>query len=188
MPAGETFALLRASGLSVADYAVVSRLEEALEAAAEIGYPVALKIASPITLHKTEKAGVKLNLGDDASVERAFREMKADQYLVQQMVSGCETIIGARRDAQFGPVVIFGMGGIFVEIYDDVAVRVAPLDETTATEMINEIKGSVILDGYRGSPALDKSCSSRTLSYAFRVFYSKTPGNHERGHQPVRHP
>ncbi len=147
----------------MADYAVVSRLEEALEAAARIGYPVALKIASPIMLHKTEKAGVRLNLCDDASLERAFREMKADQYLVQRMVQGCETILGAKRDPQFGPVVIFGMGGILVELFDDVAVRVAPLDERITMEMLNEIKGSAILNGYRGGPALDKSVLSDAL-------------------------
>jgi acetyltransferase len=163
MAADETFVLLKASGLSVADYAVVSRLEEALEAAAKIGYPVALKIASPIMLHKTEKVGVRLNLYDDASLERAFREMKADQYLVQRMVQGCETILGAKRDPQFGPVVIFGMGGILVELFDDVAVRVAPLDERITMEMLNEIKGSAILNGYRGGPALDKSVLSDAL-------------------------
>ncbi len=156
MPADETFALLKAFGLSVADYAVVSRLEEALEAAARIGYPVALKIASPITLHKTEERGVRLNLNDRVSLERAFGEMKADQYLVQRMVRGCEIILGAKRDPQFGPVVIFGTGGIFAELFDDVAVRVAPLDERMALEMMDEIKGSALLNGYRGSPALDK--------------------------------
>ena len=125
----ETFAMLKASGLSVADYAVVSSLEEALEAAVRVGYPVALKIASPAMLHKTEKAGVRLDLCDAPSLERAFSQMRADQYLVQRMVRGCETILGAKRDPQFGPVVIFGMGGILVELFDDVAVRVAPLDE-----------------------------------------------------------
>ncbi len=163
MPVDETFALLDGAGLRVADWAVVSRVEEALEAAARIGYPVALKIASPAILHKTEKAGVRLDLRDAASLEQAFREMKADQYLVQRMVRGCETILGARQDPQFGPVVIFGMGGIFVELFDDVALRVAPLDETTAAEMINEIKGSAILNGYRGGPLLDKRALSNAL-------------------------
>jgi acetyltransferase len=163
MPADGTFALLKASGLSVADYAVVSRLQEALEAAARVGYPVVLKIVSPVMLHKTEKAGVRLDLRDAPSLERAFREMKADQYLVQRMVQGCETILGAKRDPQFGPVVIFGMGGILVELFDDVAVRVAPLDERITMEMLNEIKGSAILNGYRGSPALDKSALSDAL-------------------------
>ena len=156
MPVDETLALLKASGLSVADYVVVSQLEEALEGAAKIGYPVALKIAFPITLHKTEKEGVRLNLRDDASLEHAFKYMKADQYIVQQMVQGCEIILGARRDPQFGPVVLFGMGGIFAELFDDVALRVAPLNERLALEMINEVKGSKILHGYRGSPPLDK--------------------------------
>jgi acetyltransferase len=156
MPADETFALLKASGLSVADYVVVSQVEEALEGAARIGYPVALKIASPITLHKTEKEGVRLNLRDDASLEHAFKQMKADQYVVQRMVQGCEIILGTRRDPQFGPIVLFGMGGIFAELFDDVALRVAPLNERLALEMINEVKGSKILHGYRGSPPLDK--------------------------------
>lgn len=163
MPADETFALLKATGLSVADYVVVSRLEKAFEGAARIGYPVALKIASPIALHKTEKEGVRLNLRDDASLEHAFKHMKADQYVVQQMVEGCEIILGARRNPQFGPVVLFGMGGIFAELFDDVALRVAPLDERLAMEMINEVKGSAVLNGYRGSPALDKTALSVAL-------------------------
>ena len=156
MPVDETFAFLKASGLSVADYVVVSQLEEALKGAARIGYPVALKIASPMTLHKTEKKGVRLNLCDDASLELAFKHMKADRYVVQQMVQGCEIILGTRRDAQFGPIVLFGMGGIFAELFDDVALRVAPLNERLALEMINEVKGSKILHGYRGNPPLDK--------------------------------
>ena len=163
MAADETFTLLKASGLSVADYAIVSGLEEALEAAAGIGYPVALKIASPAILHKTEKAGVRLDVRDAASLERAFREMKADQYLIQRMVHGCEIILGAKQDPQFGPVVLFGMGGVFVELFDDVAVRVAPLDERMALEMMHEIKGSTLLNGYRGSPALDKRALSEAL-------------------------
>jgi acyl-CoA synthetase (NDP forming) len=163
IPVDEAFDLLRASGLSVADHLVVSRLEEALEGAARIGYPVALKIASPITLHKTERSGVRLNLYDGASLGCAFKEMKADQYLVQRMVQGCETILGAKRDPQFGPIVLFGMGGIFAELFDDVAVRVAPLDENTTIEMINEIKGSAILNGYRGSAFLDRKALSEAL-------------------------
>jgi acetyltransferase len=163
MPVDETFALLKASGLSVADYAVVSSLEEAMEAAVRVGYPIALKIASPAMLHKTEKAGVRLDLRDAPSLERAFSQMRADQYLIQRMVRGCETILGAKRDPQFGPVVIFGMGGILVELFDDVAVRVAPLDERITMEMMNEIKGFAILNGYRGGPALDKRALSNAL-------------------------
>lgn len=171
MPADETFALLKAAGLAAADYAIVSRVDEAQAAADRIGYPVALKIVSPVVLHKTEKAGVKLNLGDAASLEAAFGHMKADRYLVQRMVGGCETIIGAKRDPQFGPVVLFGMGGMLVELFDDVAVRVAPLDEATAAEMVDEIKGSVLLGGYRGSPALDKKAVVDALLCVSRLLF-----------------
>jgi acetate---CoA ligase (ADP-forming) len=163
MGADETFGLLKASGLAVADYAVVSSLEEALEAAARIGYPVALKIATPIILHKTEKAGVKLDVRDAAALKQACADMKAEQYLIQPMVSGCEIILGAKRDPQFGPIVLLGMGGILAELLDDVAVRVAPLDERMSVEMMNEFKGSVILNGYRGNPAIDKRALSDAL-------------------------
>jgi acetate---CoA ligase (ADP-forming) len=164
MSADESFRLLAAHGLSVADYAVVKGPEEGIRAAEAMGYPVALKIASSGVLHKTEKKGVVLNLADPVGLKKAFEGMKADQYLVQKMSPpGCEVIIGGKNDREFGPVIVFGLGGIFVEIYRDVAMRVAPIDADTATEMTHEIRGAQILNGFRGLPTYDKGSLVRSL-------------------------
>ena len=161
LPAGllavrDLFGLLEEYGLSVAESRVVKGLIEGLDAAESIGYPVTLKTASPDLLHKTEEGGVILDLKDSPSLKRAFRSLEADTYLVQRMVpSGCEIIIGGRRDPEFGPVVLVGMGGILVEVYKDVAVRVAPVDREEARGMVEELKGADILKGFRGREPFD---------------------------------
>ena len=155
-PADTIFNLLKGYGLSVADYRVAADIDEVLKAARDIGFPVALKIASTRILHKTEMGGVMLNIPDEASLERAFRAMKADSYLLQKMAPpGCEIIIGGRNDPEFGPVILCGLGGIFVEIYKDIEIRVAPIDEKTSREMIAGLAGAGILKGFRGNKAYD---------------------------------
>jgi acyl-CoA synthetase (NDP forming) len=155
-PANEVFNLLGMYGLSVADYMMVANADEGLKAARDIGFPVALKNASTHVLHKTERGGVILDIPDSASLERAFNGMEADLYLLQKMVpSGCEIIIGGRNDPEFGPIILCGLGGIFVEIYKDAAIRVVPIDEKTARQMIAELHGADILKGFRGKKPYD---------------------------------
>ncbi|MDD5007743.1 MAG: acetate--CoA ligase family protein [Syntrophorhabdaceae bacterium] len=155
-PADEIFNLLRVYGLSVADYRVVADIDEGLKAARDIGFPVALKTASTRILHKTERDGVMLDIPDEVSLESAFRAMEADSYLLQKMAPpGCEIIIGGRNDPEFGPIILCGLGGIFVEIYKDIEIRVAPIDEKTAREMIAELSGADILKGFRGKKPYD---------------------------------
>jgi acyl-CoA synthetase (NDP forming) len=152
----ETLALLLSYDIPLADYTLVRTHQEAVEAARRIGYPVALKQASPYLLHKTENKGVQLNLMDDDALKSAFKKMRAEEYLVQKMVpSGHETIIGSKTDAEFGQVILFGMGGVLTEVFKDMAIRVLPVDELSVAEMINETKAAVILQGYRGQPAGD---------------------------------
>lgn len=156
MPAGETFDLVRAYGLDVADFKVVRNAEEGIQFARTAGYPVSLKIVSPYILHKTEEQAVFLNIENENDLRKTFQSRRADAYLVQKMIpSGCEIIIGGRRDPEFGPVVLCGLGGIFVEVYKDVAVRVAPIDDEIAGQMLEEIKGAVILKGFRGQGPYD---------------------------------
>lgn len=140
--------------------------EAAAEAAADIGFPVALKIVSPAASHKTEVGGVALNLADGAAVIAATGDMAArlkaadpkaliDGYLVQEMVSGIEVIIGVREDPQFGPVMVVGLGGILVEAMRDVSLRMLPVGPDDAREMLDELRGKAVLGAFRGAPARD---------------------------------
>ena len=136
--------------------------DAAARAAAQIGYPVVMKVSSDDILHKSDAGGVKVGLAVEAQVRAAYEEIMAgaraykadaaiDGVLVQQMVTGgTEVIVGMNRDPQFGPLVMFGLGGIYVELLKDVAFRVAPLTAEDAREMIDEIKGSRMLKGFRG--------------------------------------
>jgi acetyltransferase len=141
--------------------------EEAVECADEIGYPVVLKLASPDILHKTDVGGVKLHLQSPDDVRDAFDLIvyRAGRFvpgariwgcLVQQMVPvGREVLLGMSRDPQFGPLVAFGLGGIYVEALKDVSFRVAPFSRQEADEMIREIRSYALLEGVRGEPPAD---------------------------------
>lgn len=158
-PVQEVFSLLKDYGLSVADFRLVNGIKEGLEGARDMGYPVALKIADQAVLHKTEEGGVILCLEDEGSLEKAFKYLNADSYLLQKMVpQGCEMIIGGRHDPEFGPIVLCGLGGIFVEVYRDVAIRVAPVNAEGARDMVGELKGATILNGFRGKGPYDVDC------------------------------
>ncbi len=151
----ECFALLSRWGLPVADHGAAQDLNEALAAAERLGYPVALKTGEGGLLHKSEAKGVFLDIRDRAEFLRALDAMGTTRCLVQKMVPpGHEIIIGGRFDREFGPVVVCGLGGIYVEIMADRSIRVAPVDAETAETMIDELKGAAILKGARGrSPA-----------------------------------
>lgn len=156
MPPGDAFALLKLYGLPVAEHAVVKNAQEGLAAAEDIGYPVALKSAVPHLLHKTEAGGVELNIAGPGALEEAFLRMPSDRYLLQKMaLPGVEMIVGARHDREFGHVILLGLGGIFVEILKDTAIRIVPVNGNTAGEMIDELKGASVLKGYRGKPPVD---------------------------------
>ncbi|MFB3925749.1 MAG: acetate--CoA ligase family protein [Syntrophales bacterium] len=159
---GGVYDLLKRYGLPVAQYATAGNIRECLDAAQQIGYPVVLKISDPEIIHKTEAGGVKLNIRSSRDLRKAFREMedgfpgKDRVFLVQKMApAGTEVIIGGRQDNEFGAVVLFGLGGIFVEVLKDVSLRVAPIGRREAREMIEEIRGAALLKGFRGSPPAD---------------------------------
>jgi acetyltransferase len=152
----EVFHLLKSYGLPVADFAMTGNITETLNAAKNIGYPVALKMASPGILHKTEAQGVILNIPHPQALADACRNMEADTYLIQKMAApGHEVIIGGRRDQEFGPVILFGLGGLFTEVLRDVALRICPIHAAQALAMIEETKGVRILKGFRGHAAAD---------------------------------
>ncbi len=154
-------------GIPVTKVKLARSEDETVAAAQEIGYPVVLKIVSPQVLHKSDVGGVMVNLKDDREVRFAYktiidnvRKKVPDAEIVGVLVQefapqGLELIIGLTRDPQFGPTVMFGLGGIFVEVFEDVSFRVAPLTYEDAEDMIKDIKGYKLLTGYRGSEPVD---------------------------------
>ena len=153
---------LKQVGIPVVEARLAKTQKEAVPISQKIGFPVVLKIMSPDVIHKTDSGGVKLDLKNVSEVRNSFREIMKSvekQYpaavihgvSVQKMVRpGTEVIVGTSRDAQFGPVIMFGLGGIFVEVLKDVSFRIIPIDRRDAQEMIKEIKGYPLLQGYRG--------------------------------------
>ena len=168
--------LMQAYGFRIPASQVAETPEQAVEFAAQIGYPVVLKIASPDILHKTDVGGVKVGLADAEEVRDAFELMvyRAERYLpeariwgclVQQMVpaGGVEVLVGMNRDPQFGPLVTFGLGGIYVETLKDVTFRIAPFSIQEAQGMLSEIRAHALLDGVRGKPPVDKEAIVEAL-------------------------
>ena len=150
--------VLEDAGISTTGYGVARCLEEAVETADAIGYPVVLKIVSPEVVHKSDSGGVRLNVQDAEQVRAAYRDMvhafahqRVEGISVQHMAEqGLEAIIGVTSDPNFGPVLMFGLGGVFVEVLKDVTFRILPISEEDAKGMIEEIEGYRLLKGYRG--------------------------------------
>ncbi len=165
LPEVEALEVFNAYGLPTLKSKLAKTEEEAIQAAKEIGYPVVLKIASPAIVHKLDAGGVVVNIQDATELSRAFRKMintahalvGADKVWgaeVQQMAGkGVEVFLGSKRDPKFGPVIVFGLGGTFVEVFRDVSFRLAPLREWTTRAIIEKSKAFKILQGYRGQPA-----------------------------------
>ena len=163
----EAKALCCEYGIPVTVFKVAHGADEAAAFAGEIGYPVVLKIVSPEIVHKSDAGGVKVNLKSSEDVSAAFGQIMENvkKYnpqaqivgvLVQEMApQGTEVIVGAIKDPQFGPTVMFGLGGIFVEVLKDVTFRIAPLTVDDAKEMITELKAYPVLKGFRGTPPAD---------------------------------
>ena len=171
----EALALVKQAGLTVIEHRPATSAEAAAATADHLGYPVALKLVCRDIVHKSEAGGVQLDLRDAAAVRRAHHRVmegaaryrpgaKIDGVLVCRMAKpGVEVILGLTRDPQFGPALMFGLGGIFVELYRDVAFRLAPLSEHDAMEMIREIKGFPVLAGARGKAPRDLDALVRSL-------------------------
>jgi acetyltransferase len=172
----EARSIMEAYGLKIPRSEIARDPDHAVQIASGIGYPVVLKIASPDILHKTDVGGVKVGLENAEAVRDAFELMvyRAQRYipearilgcLVQEMVpaGGIEVLVGMNRDPQFGPLVTFGLGGIYVETIKDVTFRVAPFSVAEAEEMLTEIRAHALLDGVRGKPASDKEEIVNTL-------------------------
>jgi len=168
--------VFRHYGLPIVPYELARTAEEAAAAAERLGFPVVLKISGPTILHKTDVGGVRLNLTDKATVQQAFAEMVAAVraklgadteiwgVLVQKMLpKGKEIILGMSRDPRMGPLLMFGLGGIYTEALKDVSFRLAPLRENVALEMIMDIRAHKLLRGFRGEPPADVAAIAECL-------------------------
>ncbi len=167
--------LFEIHGAPVSQDWLVQSADEAVECAAKLDTDVALKIVSPDIFHKSDAGGVRIKLGSDKEIRAAYRDIMKNSkkynpqadlrgILVSPMADeGVEIIIGTKIDDQFGPVIMYGLGGIMVEILKDVAFRVLPISPTDARKMIEETKSYPILDGVRGTPPLDKKALRRLL-------------------------
>jgi acetyltransferase len=158
----EALDVLAAYGIPVADYQVIQSKNEIKKALDKLEGPVALKVISLEISHKSDAGGVLLNLSQPSQVEEAYEKMKrldqknSSRVLVQKMIrDGREVILGAKRDPSFGPVVLFGLGGIYVEVLKETSLRVAPINRSEAEEMISELKAANILKGVRGEEPSD---------------------------------
>jgi acetyl coenzyme A synthetase (ADP forming)-like protein len=160
--------VMRSAGIRYNRSATVADEDEAVTAAEEIGYPVVLKLISPDVVHKSDVGGVVLNVIDEGGVREACvsirRRVRAHHpraritgFTVEEQVTGTEVIVGMSRDPDFGPLLMVGMGGVFVEVYKDVAFRLVPLERRDAFDMIAEIRAQALLDGARGRPVLDRA-------------------------------
>ena len=169
----ESKKFLRKAGIPVVEAKLARSKKETISISKKMGFPVVLKISSPDVVHKSDSGGVKLGLANATQVGKAYNEIissvkkvypkaQIEGVSVQSMAPpGVEVIVGMSKDPQFGPVLMFGLGGILVEVLKDVSFRIVPVTERDAKEMIREIKGYPILEGYRGQkpasiPALEK--------------------------------
>jgi acetate---CoA ligase (ADP-forming) len=172
LPERESLERLRRAGIPVESAVAVTGSDDAVVAAERLGYPVVLKVDAEGLAHKSDAGGVRTDLRDAEAVATAARDLLAlalppgasrRGLLVSRQIAGVELIVGGRRDPSFGPIVLAGLGGILAEALDDVAVRLAPIDEETAFGMLDELRGRRILDGVRGRPGIDREAVARTI-------------------------
>jgi len=192
----ESKEMLRQAGIPVVETRPAKTRQMAIEAAKQIGFPVVMKIASPDIVHKSDAGGVRLGLTNATQVGKAYRDIissvkekapdaKIDGVTVQQTAKpGVEVIIGMNRDAQFGPVIMFGLGGILVEILKDVSFRIVPLTRRDTAGMIREIKGYALLQGVRGQPPVNVTALEE-LIVKISEFIEKNPAVKELDLNPV---
>jgi acyl-CoA synthetase (NDP forming) len=192
----ESKEILRRAGIPVIETSLVKSKQSAIDTAKQFGFPVVMKIASPDIAHKSDAGGVRLGLTNATQVGNAYRDIiasvknkvpdaRVDGVTIQKMARpGVEVIIGMSKDAQFGPVMMFGLGGILVEILKDVSFRIIPLVRQDAAEMIREIKGFALLQGFRSQPPVNVAALEE-LIVKIADFIEKNPQIKELDLNPV---
>ena len=188
--------LLKEAGIAVVETRLATSKEKAMALSEKLGFPVVMKIASVDVVHKSDAGGVKLGLKTTAqvgkaydeimkSIKKAFPHARIQGVSVQTMAKqGAEIIIGMSKDAQFGPVLMFGLGGVLVEILKDVSFRIVPLQPRDASEMIRDIKGFPLLQGYRGSDPIDVA-TLESMLLKVSAFAENTPAVKELDLNPI---
>jgi succinyl-CoA synthetase beta subunit len=172
----ESKQVLSVYGIPVTKEKTVTTLEEAVSAANSIGFPVVLKASGENLQHKTELDLIRLDLKDESQVKQAYTELiekstvPITEILIQQMLKGNrELMAGLKRDSQFGPCVVFGLGGVLAEILEDISIRVAPISTFDAMDMMTNIRGEKILEPFRGKPAVDREALAEFLIALGRI-------------------
>jgi acyl-CoA synthetase (NDP forming) len=168
----EAMAWLGEKGIPVPSFAFAETPQEAVDGAGALGYPVAMKVVSAAVLHKSDVGGVILGVRDDEGVRQAFERLREvglpsdwrGVVIYPMVVDAQEVLIGLSTDPQFGPVIAFGLGGIYTEVWQDIVLRVAPIDRRGALEMIREIASFPLLEGARGGPARDLDALADVLA------------------------
>lgn len=162
----ESRKVMELSGIPLNKMKVAKDLEESIQQANEVGYPIVLKVISEDVIHKSDSGGVKVGIKSDQELSKSYQEMmdrvlsfypdaKIEGVSVEEMVSGVEILIGTNTDLQFGKMIALGIGGIFVEVYKDVSFRLIPVSSKDVHDMIDEIKGKSMFDGFRGLPKVN---------------------------------
>jgi len=177
----EAYEVLSSYSISVSPYRVVSSIEEAELVSKKIGFPLVLKIVSPDIIHKSDVGGVKININDVAQLRESYVSLmnsvkekapnaKIVGVVVERMApESVEVVVGMLRDPTFGPTMMFGLGGILVEIMKDVIFRIAPVSKEEALDMITKVKGYPLLSGFRGSKPLDIEAVAELISNVSRI-------------------
>jgi acyl-CoA synthetase (NDP forming) len=188
--------ILGEAGINCTPTVLATSKEQAVSMSDEIGYPVVLKVSSVDITHKSDSGGVKVNLADRMAVEQAYDDIMIscrayapgadiEGVAVQSMATvGIEIIMGMIKDASFGPVVMFGLGGVLVEVLKDVSFRIVPIEKADAVDMTGEIQGKKLLDGYRGQDPADVPYLQEML-VKLSDFIDATPGIEEIDMNPV---
>jgi acyl-CoA synthetase (NDP forming) len=188
--------ILIQSGINCTDTLLAKTKDAAVKLSEQLGYPVVLKVSSVDITHKSDAGGVKVNLKNKAEIEIAFDAImqsckaavptaRIEGVSVQGMAKpGIEVIMGVIKDPSFGPVIMFGLGGVFVEVLKDVAFRIVPIEKTDTEDMINEIKGKKLLEGYRGQEPADIAYLQQML-LKLSDFVNMTPEVEEIDMNPV---
>lgn len=158
----KTKELLEKYQIPIVQSLIIENLGQGIDFTKKTGWPVVLKLLSQNDLHKIDKGLVKIGIQNERELEAAFQELEAfgiggAEFLLQKQISGTELFVGMKRDKSFGPVISFGLGGIFVEVLKDIVFGICPIEEQKAQEMIKSIKGYKILEGFRGQKGVDIS-------------------------------
>jgi acyl-CoA synthetase (NDP forming) len=163
----ESRKILELAGIPLNKMRMTVKIEEGIEKSKDVGYPVVLKIVSEDIIHKSDSGGVKIGISSEEefrdayqdmmqSVQEHYPEAEIEGVSIEEMVKGVELLIGTNTDEQFGKMIAFGIGGVFVEVYKDVSFRLIPVTKSDVEEMIDEIEGKKILKGYRGLPIVNR--------------------------------